>query len=219
MNTYSSVGPDTMIDLFLDLNTCYNRWPPRMRINNKTRPPSEFASLLAHTVTAILDCHSRVHFNSFQTVFTKIGSHIALLWCVQSKGQTTNTYHRRKLKTIHTIYMRHILQYMSFSLSAFISLSLFNSMAVRYAIRRRIRTLLSSGIWRRVARHNVTRYFRGIYCFHLQGTRVTQASNKQVVNQMPSGCFLLSRRYIPEDSTPHFLLILSFSYLLLYVYF
>jgi hypothetical protein len=72
---------------------------------------------------------------------------------------------------------------MSLTLPAFISFFVsVSSMAVRYVKRRCIRTVLSPGMWRRVVRHNVTRYFIGIYCFHLQGPRIIQASNKHVVN-------------------------------------
>jgi hypothetical protein len=55
----SPVVPDTLIDLLLNLNTCYIRWPPRMLVIN-TRPPPPLVSLhssgnfpLAHTVIAI----------------------------------------------------------------------------------------------------------------------------------------------------------------------
>lgn len=114
-----------MIDLFLNLNTCYNRWPPRTRINVKTRSPSsEFASPLAHTVTAILDCHSLVHFNSFHTLWSQESDHRSLFFGVFNQQNNEHLPYAKIKNNSYCLYAPYfsvLTNTTSLSLPAFIS--------------------------------------------------------------------------------------------------
>jgi hypothetical protein len=83
----SSIVPDTLIDLSLNLDTCYSRWAPRTHIIIIiiiiiTRPLS-FESLPStrkllslslsdcETVIVILNCHSSMNFMNFHTACTQ----------------------------------------------------------------------------------------------------------------------------------------------------
>jgi hypothetical protein len=68
--------------LFLNLRTCYTRWPPTTRIVNFRPLLFESASHsvnfpLAHTVIAILTFHSSVTFTSIYTLRTQNYDHIS----------------------------------------------------------------------------------------------------------------------------------------------
>jgi hypothetical protein len=97
-----------MIDLLHKLNTCYSRWPLRIRINDACPPSFEYFHPfvnypMAHTVISTESCHSFKNFTSFHTFWPQKSDHRLLFifdsfcqWSRHVKSDILNYYHNGK---------------------------------------------------------------------------------------------------------------------------
>jgi hypothetical protein len=126
INADYPVVANTLIDLSLNLKTCYGQWPPRPRVNGISLHP--FGSFhpfvnfpLAHTVIVLLNWHSSVGVTSLHTLRPQKSDHISLFfdsfhhWGSNVKRIAVSSLLKRQQKLtrcnwrkIHTVYICHL---------------------------------------------------------------------------------------------------------------